>query len=267
MSSYIDAISQSTTASNAAGNTRPTDDQNSMGKEDFLTLLVAQLQNQDPLNPDDPTEFTAQLAQFSSLEQLFSLNDSMNNLVESNSNSDRLSTLSTIGKEVTYFGDTFKYKGDPVEIGYQVDGTATEITLSLQQNGATIATLKGTDRTDGNHFITWDGFTDSGKIAPVGDYNIVISAKAADGESVAVAPLIKSQVTGVDLAGKAGGLLVTQAGSVKFSEILGVFEPDTKLVTPTEDDNEDGTEKDLKSVEETLDTVASLTEDVTEIIE
>ena len=111
MSSYIDVLGQATTASNASGSTSAADDQNSMGKEDFLTLLVAQLQNQDPLNPDDPTEFTAQLAQFSSLEQLFTLNESMDNLVASNASSDRLSTLATIGKEVAYHGDTFEYAG------------------------------------------------------------------------------------------------------------------------------------------------------------
>ncbi len=70
MSSYIDSINQATTASLGISTAKNSNDA-VMGKEDFLTLLVAQLQNQDPLNPDDPTEFTAQLAQFSSLEQLF----------------------------------------------------------------------------------------------------------------------------------------------------------------------------------------------------
>ena len=72
MSSYIDSINQAATASTGKS-TAKKDDDAVMGKQDFLSLLVAQLQNQDPLNPDDPTEFTAQLAQFSSLEQLFTL--------------------------------------------------------------------------------------------------------------------------------------------------------------------------------------------------
>lgn len=262
MSSYIDAIGQAATSANVANKqSNATDpDENSMGKEDFLTLLVAQLQNQDPLNPDDPTEFTAQLAQFSSLEQLFTLNDSMNNLVASNASSDRLSTLGTIGKDVAYYGADLKFNGDPIEVGYQLDGPATDVTLSLQQNGGIVATLKGTDLTEGSHFITWDGLTDNGEIAPVGDYKVVISAKAVDGESVGVAPIIKSEVTGVDLEGEAGGILITQAGSVKFNEILGVYEPGSKVSTITADEVEE-------SVEETLDTVAALTEDVADIVE
>jgi flagellar basal-body rod modification protein FlgD len=260
MSSYIDVIGQATTASNASGSTSATDDQNSMGKEDFLTLLVAQLQNQDPLNPDDPTEFTAQLAQFSSLEQLFTLNESMNNLVASNASSDRLSTLSTIGKEVAYHGDTFEYAGTPVEIGYQLDGVADSITLSLQQKGATVATLRGTDLREGSHFLTWDGLTDDGKIAPIGDYRVVISAKAVDGESVGAAPLVKSEVTGVDMEGESGGTLITQSGSVNFKDILGVYEPGSRL-------NITAANKEEESAEDTLDTVAALPERVTENVE
>ncbi len=265
MSSYIDVIGQAATATNASNKpSSATDpDENSMGKEDFLTLLVAQLQNQDPLNPDDPTEFTAQLAQFSSLEQLFTLNESMNNLVASNASSDRLSTLGTIGKDVAYYGADLKYSGDPVEVGYQLDGPATDVTLSLQQNGATVATLRGTDLTEGSHFIIWDGLTDKGENAPIGDYKVVISAKAVDGENVGVAPLIKSEVTGVDLEGESGGILITQSGSVKFNEILGVYEPGTKVSTIVADEEESVDE----DVEETLDTVAALTEDVAEIVE
>ena len=263
MSNYLDVIGQGTPASAASstsGKGATATEVTSMGKEDFLTLLVTQLQNQDPLNPDDPTEFTAQLAQFSSLEQLFTLNEGMENLVASNSTSDSLSALSTIGKEVTYLGDTFNYEGTPVDVGYQLDDSATEVTLSLQQNGATVATLNGVDLTEGNHIITWDGLTAEGEIAPAGEYKIVISAKAGDGESVGAAPLVKSEVTGIDMDGESGGTLITQAGSIHFNEIFGVYEPGTAAAAASEN-------KDQDNIEETLDTVAAVTEDITDIVE
>ena len=268
MSSYVDGIGMAPTASNLSNDPSSgvaAKDETSMGKEDFLTLLVAQLQNQDPLNPDDATEFTAQLAQFSSLEQLFTLNESMESLVASNASSDRLSTLSTIGKDVTYHGDTFKYEGNPVEIGYELDGAASDLTLTLQHNGATIATLDGTELTEGSHFITWDGLTEKGELAPVGEYKILISAKAVDGESVGVAPLIKSEVTGVDMDADSGGMLITQAGTVKFNEILGVYEPGNRLSTTIAANEVE--EKEDESIEETLDTAVDVTESVAEIIE
>lgn len=196
-----------------------------MGKQDFLTLLVAQLQNQDPLNPDDPTEFTAQLAQFSQLEQLFNLNDSMKNLVTSNANSDKFATLQTIGKNVVFQGSKFEYDGEEaIELGYMLDGNASEVQITIQKDGATVATLDGTELEPGNHFVSWDGLDKDGNPAGSGSYSIAIAAKAKEGESVAASPLLKSEVTGVDLTGDYGGKLLTKAGEVSFASILGVYE-------------------------------------------
>jgi flagellar basal-body rod modification protein FlgD len=234
MSSYFDSINQATTAATGASSSTISNDA-VMGKEDFLMLLVAQLQNQDPLSPDDPTEFTAQLAQFSSLEQLFSLNEGMENMVNSNANSDRFATLNTIGKDVAYNGSSFNFTGTPVEIGYQLDGQASEVTLSLQHEGVTIATITGEELTTGNHFITWDGQLAEGKNAPPGEYEIVLQAKATTDESVGAAPLVRSEVTGVDLEGNYGGILITKAGDVAFNSILGVFEPGSRGTKTPED--------------------------------
>jgi len=202
-----------------------------MGKEDFLTLLVAQLKNQDPLNPDEPTEFTAQLAQFSSLEQLFNLNDSMKNLATSNANGDRFATLQTIGKNVVYQESSFDYDGKmPIELGYQLDGPATQVQLTIKKNGATVRVLDGSELTKGNHFLSWDGLDKNGDPAGSGAYSVSISAKAGEGKSVAASPLLKSEVTGVDLTGEYGGKLLTKAGEVAFTSILGVYELGSAVV-------------------------------------
>ena len=224
--SYIDVINQSYSASSQGKTSEADKGKDVMGKEDFLTLLVAQLQNQDPLNPDDPTEFTAQLAQFSSLEQLFNLNESMENVASAVSDSQKLSALSMIGKEVAYAESDFKFDGSPVQIGYSIDGEASDITLLLQKDGATVTELKGSDLLQGDHFITWDGLTASGTPAPIGDYTIVVEASAAV-DSIAAAPLIRSVVTGVDLNSVAGGLLYTKAGEVEVNKIKGVYEVET----------------------------------------
>jgi flagellar basal-body rod modification protein FlgD len=218
-------INNLTPTSTGAANTDSNKSQSVMGKEEFLTLLVAQLQNQDPLNPSDPTEFTSQLAQFSSLEQLFNLNDSMNNLAASNANADRFATLQTIGKNVVYQDSKFEYNGEGgVELGYQLDGSAAEVQITIQRNGTTVAVLSGEELTKGNHFLTWDGLTEAGVPAESGQYTFAISVTANEGESVAASPLIKSEVTGVDLTGNYGGRLLTAAGEVDFASILGVYD-------------------------------------------
>ncbi len=246
MSSVIQAISQAgTTATSETPSAKSARDA-MMGKEDFLLLLVAQLQNQDPLNPNDPSEFTAQLAQFSSLEQLFTLNEGMSSLVAANANSDRLSTLSTIGKDVAYYGADFTFSGEPVELGYQLDGPASEVTLTLSKDGMVIATLAGKELTAGSHYLQWDGLLENGTQAPVGDYTIALQAKATSEESVAAAPLIRAEVTGVDLGSTDGGTLITTAGEVPFNSILGVYERGSRtallggeaVVTEAEEEDE-----------------------------
>ena len=72
-----------------------------LGKDDFLSLLVAQLQHQDPLNPAEGTEFTAQLAQFSSLEQLSNINDNLENMELFQTSMTNSQAVSYIGKEIT----------------------------------------------------------------------------------------------------------------------------------------------------------------------
>ncbi len=225
--SYIDAISQAATAQ-AQTDKKKNSTRDIMAKEDFLTLLVAQLKNQDPMNPDSPTEFTAQLAQFSSLEQLFNLNDSMDKMSAAVNDSQKLSALGLIGKEVTYFDGKFAFDGGPVQLGYSLDGAASAVTLQLRHNGALITTLNGTELTKGNHFITWNGLDKDGNPAPVGDYTIAIEANAAVG-SIAAAPLVRSEVTGVDLEAARGGMLFTKAGQTYVNEIKGVYEPSTGL--------------------------------------
>ena len=266
MSDYINALNSATSASSGTS-LYDKEDGAVMGKEDFMMLLVAQLKNQDPLSPDDPTEFTAQLAQFSSLEQLYNINDSMESLAASNADSDRLSTLGTIGKDVVFAGDKTTFSGKPIEFGYSLSGPASEVTISLRQDGATLATINGSDLTKGNHFLTWDGLTDDGSPAPIGDYDIVIDAQSASEVPILATPLIRSVVTGVDLAGSAGGTLVTLAGEVAFNKIIGVFETGTKITaskTTTDNDEEKEEKSVLDTASETAKTVDNAAETVAE---
>ncbi len=197
-----------------------------MGKEDFLTLLVAQLKNQDPLSPDDPTEFTAQLAQFSSLEQLHNLNDSMQALATAQGSSEKLAALSLIGQNISYYGSAFTFDGQPVEVGYNLDGTAASVTLSIQnEKGQTVSTMQAenTELAAGNHFINWDGKDQNGNPVPGGKYNLILQANAAgENSTIAAAPLIRSEVIGVDLS---TGMLTTKDGEVLLKNILKVFAP------------------------------------------
>jgi len=196
---------------------------NVLGQDQFLTLLVAQLQNQDPLNPADATEFTSQLAQYSQLEQLFNLNDSMDQLAAAQNSSERYSALSLIGQDVVVEESEFTLGSDPVEIGYKIDGTVTDANLLIKNKaGKTVATLKATDLSEGNHFLTWNGKDSNGNALAAGTYSIAIDAEGADGTSATVAPLVRSRVTGIDLSGSEAKI-VTALGEYKISSLHGAY--------------------------------------------
>ena len=206
--------------------------ENTLGQDEFLTLLVAQLQNQDPLNPTDATEFTAQLAQYSQLEQLFNLNDAMDGLTAAQTSSQKVSALSLIGKEVVVEDTHFPFDGAPTRIGYRVDGPATDISLQIRNSaGATVATLNASDTTPGEHFLTWNGLDQNGAPLPADTYQLAVTAKSASADAtVLVAPLVRTIVTGVDLSGSEP-LVVTRTGEFLVSAIRGVYEGEAAATT------------------------------------
>lgn len=222
-----------TAASTTATSTKT---ENTLGQDEFLTLLVAQLQNQDPLNPTDATEFTAQLAQYSQLEQLFNLNDAMDGLAAAQASSQKVSALSLIGKEVVVEDSHFSYDGAPTQIGYRVDGPATNITLQIRNStGATVATLQASDTSPGEHFLTWNGLDQNGRALPAGTYLLATAAQSASAEAtVMVAPLVRTTVTGVDLSGSEP-LIVTRTGEFLVSGIRGVYEKELATTATTTD--------------------------------
>ena len=193
-----------------------------MGKEDFLTLLVTQLQNQDPLNPSDPTEFTAQLAQFSSLEQLFTVNETLQSLTSATQGQQQMSALSLIGREAVFDSEKFTLGTESVTLGYNLAATADRVELHVQdENGKSLAILKPEDKTAGTHFINWDGLDLNGRQVSPGDYRLSILALDTAQEGIQAKPLFRSRISGVDLD-PSGSVLVTGSGDFSMGDLISV---------------------------------------------
>jgi len=195
--------------------------ESALGKDDFLLLMVEQLKNQDPMNPSDATEFTAQLAQYSSLEQLFNINDSLESMGSTSTEVQRMSALSMIGKEVVTKGSDFNYSGSAIRMGYDLEANADSGSLYIRNaTGETVATMTLVDGEAGQHFFEWDGKDDNGNPVPKGQYTLGVSAFNGD-EGVAVTSLISSEVIGVDLV-EGGDVLVTNVGEFSLADLESV---------------------------------------------
>lgn len=194
-----------------------------LGKDDFLQLLVTQLRHQDPLNPADPTEFTAQLAQFSSLEQLFNVNETLEKVNTSNAELERLSALSMLGREIVSESNNFRLGGDgPVKLGYHLDNSVASVQIHIQDSlKRTVTTLTADQLGAGDHWLSWDGMDGNGQVAPPGEYKLVVSALDTDAATMPISALISGIVTGIEIDEK-DNILTTTCGDYSLNSIKRV---------------------------------------------
>jgi flagellar basal-body rod modification protein FlgD len=193
-----------------------------LGKDDFLKLLVTQLRNQDPLKPMDPTEFTAQLAQFTSLEQLYNVNEKLQALNSIQKGFDRLSALSMIDKYVISGSDTFQLEGNSVELGFKFQDKIKDATIYVKDlSGQTVYKIQVAQPPIGEHFVRWDGTDQDGGPVPQGTYSITAIGTTEEGEAIAGSTLVRSRIIGIDFS-DIETTLMTTSGKVKLSEISEV---------------------------------------------
>lgn len=194
----------------------------------FLKLLAAQLQNQDPLNPAEGTEFTAQIATFSQLEQQINSNKNLEELVKQNNFGAQSLAVSYIGKEALMAGGTITVS-DPVvgqteaTFAYKVDEAMRDTTVEIvNQFGQVVSSVSG-NKTAGVHIIEWDGFNANGQAVPNGEYSLrVRGTTAASEKSVNLKGYTYGVVTEVESFGGVISLYSADGRTVNFDDVLSV---------------------------------------------
>ncbi|HZX49019.1 MAG TPA: flagellar hook capping FlgD N-terminal domain-containing protein [Nitrospirota bacterium] len=160
-----------------------------LGQEDFIRLLVTQLQYQDPLKPMEHTEFVTQLSQFSSLDHLSGINSGIKILTDTQRDMNSAQAINLIGKNVKASGSTINMddKGGATGIGYQLNNDATEVVISIfNKDGKPVTSIKAGPQSAGFHTALWDGKDYSGNIMPAGEYNFSLSAKDVKGDQIKI---------------------------------------------------------------------------------
>lgn len=169
--------------------------------ETFLSLLTAQLKNQDPLSPVDSTQFTAQLTQMAGVEQQLLTNDLLTSLLAAQQGAGLTTAATYIGKDATAAWSATRLEDGQASWSYELAGDASEVTLQvLDGSGNVVWTGAGPGKTDGVHDFVWDGrTTGGGQAADGGVYTLKVSAKDAAGATVDNQVLIRGRISGVEL--------------------------------------------------------------------
>jgi flagellar basal-body rod modification protein FlgD len=197
---------------------------NSLGQEDFLKLLIAQLENQDPMEPAKDTEFVAQMATFSSLEQLITANDNLEGLALGQANLINSQALTLIGKEaLVEAGDEISInQGTPEQLVYVLPRPAQSATITISdENGTPVRVLELESTPSGRVNLDWDGTDELGNLLPDGNYRIEVNAVDMEGEQMAIALFKSLPIDGINF-GNGWITLVSGDQELPFDSILEI---------------------------------------------
>ena len=211
-------------------NTTATQGNSTLGKDDFLKLMMAQMKYQDPMNPMDNTAFTAQLAQFSSLEQLSNINTSLTQSINANlmlaTSVNNTMSATLIGKEAKLSTTTIQKNGkDTATLGYTLPGEAVSATVSIyNESGALVKTIENASTTKGDNKLSWDFSDNQGNTLPDGNYTFSVQAKGSNGVDMSAANFIYGKISGVKFT-DAGTKLIVNNSEYLLSDILEIVNP------------------------------------------
>lgn len=184
----------------------------------FLTILVTQLQNQDPLNPMDNAQVTSQIAQLSTVNGIQQLNNTLLALSGQMDMSQSLQAAGLIGKDILYPGDKVSVGADGAATTFGIDlmSAATKATVTIRDVGGNVVYTTELGAQDaGVYPLTWDGKDMAGATVPKGAYSVSIDAADANGKPVSAQALTYGHVDSI--AYTTGGLKLNLALGDKIS--------------------------------------------------
>jgi flagellar basal-body rod modification protein FlgD len=195
-----------------------------LGKEDFMTLLLKQLSYQDPLDPMDSAEFTTQLTQFSSLEELGNMRQTLEDVLAFQQSMQNAAVTNLIGRSVKVSGDTTQLQGSAsLDFELMSNATVAEATI-FDASGRSVATVSLGSLPKGEQTHTWNGTDEDGTHLPDGTYTFSVTAQDISGNPVAVQTNSTGTVAGISFQDNITYLMLEDGRKVHLNEIRTVEE-------------------------------------------
>lgn len=198
-----------------------------LDKDAFFKLMLAQMKNQDPTNPMKSHEMAAQLANFSSLEQMQNMNKTLEELKNAQKPSENFQALNLIGKAVA--GDSSKVVRGPNDrehdFRFALPMEATEVSVKVRDADGTVVrsyNLKGLKK--GDNKLTWNGEDEKGMKAPAGEYQFIAEAKTGDGKKLGIKTDFDGVITGVSYSPE-GPVLNVGNQAIRFRDVKKITDP------------------------------------------
>ncbi|GLQ08255.1 flagellar hook assembly protein [Devosia yakushimensis] len=229
----VDSVSSNTNTSALSGS-RTTIAENF---DTFLNILTTQLKNQNPLDPLDTNQFTAQLVQFTGVEQQLKTNEFLESLLQSTQSSGKTDAVSYIGKEVTAAGTTAQLKDGGATWAFNAEAQVANATVTIKNaNGQVVYTETGSLEKGPGNFL-WTGKGSDGNTQPDGIYTIDIKGTNLAGNTIKISTSTVGVVTAVDFSG-AQPILTVGTGKILLSDVTNVKIPAATTPPPADSDDE-----------------------------
>lgn len=194
-------------------------------QEDFFKLLIAQLKNQDPMNPVENQQFVAELAQFSALEQQSNQTKILEQMLNQQQGDAATQALSLIGKEVSTENTSVQYQtGDQIRYLFHTDGSDNVMVQVTSASGKVVATDTVSVSGAGQHEYLFEGKDNDGQLLSPGEYTVSFgSSVSSDGSQTEYPSYMMGMVDGVNFI-DGDPVLMVNGQSIKMASVMAVYQ-------------------------------------------
>jgi flagellar basal-body rod modification protein FlgD len=215
------AISGVSSAVSAANTTSSVTNNNTVDETQtrFMTLLIAQMKNQDPLNPMDNSQMTSQISQLNMVSGINKLNTTLAAMAGDVQNGESIKAAALLGHDVLVPGSHLQLSQGKAEMGMELAQPADDVKVTIRDSsGNVVHTMDLGPQEAGVQSLVWDGVTDSGTAAADGSYKFGIEA-LRDGEKLKPTLLSFGKVDNLSLSGGLAKLNVPNLGDFALTDI------------------------------------------------